>query len=92
MLSQGYMDEARQIRRLVINEANNSLCGPRKILAKLMAKGYSGSAINSVMDELLASGEIDFSRSAEKLIAKKLTRGAADEEKKKLLYKNGYSI
>ena len=92
MLSQGYMDEARQIRRLIISEANQALTGPRKIMAKLRAKGYSGSAISSVMDELVSSGEIDFSRSAEKLIAKKLTRGATDEEKKKLLYKNGYGI
>ena len=44
------------------------------------------------MQALAEGGEVDFERSAVLLVAKKLTRGATDEEKKALLYKNGYDI
>ena len=92
MMSRGYIDERRQLSRLIEKEANVSLSGPMKIRAKLISAGFSSSDIDDVTDTLLREGVIDFSRSAELLIEKKLTRGATDEEKKKLLYKNGYGI
>ena len=92
MMSRGYIDERRQLSRLIEKEANVSLSGPMKIRAKLISAGFSSSDIEDVTDTLLREGVIDFSRSAELLIEKKLTRGATDEEKKKLLYKNGYGI
>ena len=82
----------RQLTSLVLREANTSLCGPRKIRAKLLSRGYRGEDITSVIDSLLRSGEIDFERSAELLLEKKLTRGATEDEKKAILYKNGYNI
>ena len=92
MTERGYIDESRQLLRLVANEANVSLAGPAKIRAKLISKGYSSHDIDVAIDELCATGEIDFSYSAEQLKAKKLTRGATEEEIKKLLYKNGYTV
>ena len=92
MVGRGYIDERRQLERLVLSEANRNLSGPRKIRAKLASKGYSGSDIDEVMDALVDFGEIDFERSAELLVGKKLTRGATDEDVKKLLYKNGYNV
>lgn len=92
MVGRGYIDEARQLERLVLAEANRNLIGPRRIKAKLSSKGYSNADIDEAITSLLDCGEIDFERSAELLIEKKLTRGATDEEIKKLLYKNGYSV
>jgi regulatory protein len=91
MVGRGYIDERRQLERLVITEVNRNLIGPHRIKEKLRAKGYSASDIDEMIEQLLDSGEIDFDRSAELLIAKKLTRGATDDEIKKLLYKNGYN-
>ena len=88
----GYIDERRQLERIILNEANLKLRGPRKIIPTLAAKGYSTSDISSVMSALVDSGEIDFSRNARILAEKKLPEGADSEEKKKLLYKNGYKI
>ena len=88
----GYIDERRQLERIILNEANLKLRGPRKIIPTLAAKGYSTSDISSVMSALVDSGEIDFSRNARILAEKKLPDDADSEEKKKLLYKNGYKI
>ncbi len=92
MVSLGYINEQGQLEKLVLVEANRNLAGPRKIRSKLLAKGFSGSDVDDVIDRLSASGEIDFKHSSRLLIEKKLTRGATDEEIKKLLYKNGYNI
>lgn len=92
MVSRGYINEDGQIRKLVLREANQSLSGPRKIRARLMQKGYSASSINEAIDSLISDGEIDFKASGERLVEKKLTRDATDDEIKQLLYKNGYDI
>lgn len=92
MAGHGYIDEHRQLLRLVEREANTALSGPRKIRAKLASKGYRTEDIDAATDELVNEGTVDFDRSAELLKAKKLTRGATEEEIKQLLYKNGYNI
>ncbi len=92
MVGRGYIDEQRQLERLIITEANRNLIGPHRIKAKLTAKGYRGSDIDGIIEQLCDSGEIDFDRSRRLLIEKKLARGATDDEIKKLLYKNGYSV
>lgn len=92
MTSLGYINEEKQLLSLIKREANTNLSGPRKIRGKLIAKGYHSSDIASAMQALAEGGEVDFERSALLLVAKKLTRGATDEEKKALLYKNGYDI
>ncbi len=92
MESLGYIDERRQLERIIISEANLKLRGPRKIIPTLVSKGYSSADVSAVMHALVDSGEIDFSDNARQLIAKKLPDGADSEEKKKLLYKNGFKI
>lgn len=92
MVSLGYINERRQLERLILNEANYKLRGPLKIMPYLVAKGYSSHEVRSLLDELWERGEIDFSENSKKLIDKKLGDGATEDDKKKLLYKNGYKI
>ena len=92
MVSLGYVNEHNQLAKIICEEVNRKLTGPNKLRPKLMAKGYKASDIDAVIDELIADGEIDFQLSKERLIEKKLSRGATKEEKNKLLYKNGYEI
>ena len=91
MIKLGYVNEKRQLERLILKEANGSRAGPKKLIPKLMAKGYSRADIDSVIDMLCEAGEIDFQKNKEELIAKKVTRGATEEEISTILYKNGYS-
>ena len=92
MVSLGYVDERRQLERLVLNEANVKLYGYGRILMKLTAKGYSGKDVRAVTEELVNKGEISFKENAKKLIEKRLPKDAPTEEKRKLLYRNGYKI
>ena len=91
MVSLGYINETRQLERLVLVEANTKLRGPGRIVPALVAKGYSLSDVKSVTMDLIERGEIDFKENAKKLLAKKLPDGQS-EEKKKFLYKNGYKV
>ena len=90
MVECGYVNERRQLERLVWSEANTNLRGPFLIVPKLVSRGYSATEIRDVMDNLVDSGEIDFDLNAEKLIEKKLPAARDDEEIKKLLFKNGF--
>lgn len=92
MISLGYINERRQLERLILSEANLKLRGPLKITPYLVGKGYNASEVRSVISALSTSGDIDFRENAERLIEKKLPADATDEEKKKLLYRNGYEI
>ena len=92
MVSLGYIDEVRQIERLVLEEANRKLRGPMKILPFISAKGYSPRRVREVMSSLCDTGDIDFSENAERLIKKRLSEQASVEERKKLLYRNGFKV
>ena len=92
MVRLGYINESRQLERLVLSEANIKLRGPGRIIAALVAKGYSSSDIREALDTLTESGEIDFSLNARLLIEKKLGNDVDEDEVKKILYKNGYKI
>ena len=85
----GYIDERRQIENAVLNEANRALRGKAYIVKKLMSKGYSRADVESVVEDLLDRGEIDFSASFERLCEKKGATGR--EERRALLYKNGFA-
>ena len=91
MVALGYIDERRQLERLIAAEADK-LRGPGRIIPKLAAKGYATSDIKEVMHELCDRGEVDFSALAKQLLDKKLPEGAVPEERKKLLYKHGFKI
>lgn len=92
MLRLGYINETRQLERLVLREANVNLCGKGKIVPKLVSKGYARADVESVIDSLEASGEIDFDLNKQNLILKKLGDSAEPDEVKKLLYKNGFAF
>ena len=86
----GYLDEERQLERLVEREANRKLRGRYYIRRKLAAKGYRISAIDRVTDVLVDKGEIDFKANFERLAEK---RGALEEtEVMSLKYRYGYEI
>ena len=91
MVSLGYIDERRQLERLITVEANGKLRGPLRVIPSLVNKGYSSSDVRAVMHTLVESGEVDFRKNAKALLDKKLPT-ADPEEKKKFLYKNGYKV
>ena len=86
----GYLDEDRQLERLIEREANRKLRGRYYVKRKLMAKGYRSSAIDRITDSLVESGEIDFESNFQRLIKK---RGADDENAiMTLKYRYGYKV
>ena len=85
----GYINEERQAERLIIRCAEQ-LFGPRKIISKLVSRGYSPSLSKRLISSLELKGEIDFSEQKKLLLEKKLSDGSDPEEKKKLLYRYGY--
>ena len=88
MVMRGYVNNVRQLERLIVNEVAR-LSGPRKFIPKLIAKGYSRSDIDIALDELIARGEIDLGSAREALIKK---YGAPScEERCAILYKHGFS-
>lgn len=91
MVELGYIDERRQLERLITVEANGKLRGPLRVIPSLVNKGYSSSDVRAVMHTLMESGEVDFRKNAKALLDKKLPT-ADPEEKKKFLYKNGYKV
>ena len=91
MVELGYIDERRQLERLITVEANGKLRGPLRVIPSLVNKGYSSSDVRDVMHELTESGEVDFRKNAKALLDKKLPT-ADPEERKKFLYKNGYKV
>ncbi len=92
MVSLGYINNERQLDSLISNLVNVSNLGKMKIIPKLSAKGYSRSDIEARIDELVLRGEIDFELARARLIEKRLPPDADEEEIKKLLYKNGFSV
>lgn len=92
MVEREYINESRQLERLILNEANVKLRGPGRIIPTLAAKGFSSSDVREALASLEESGEIDFSKNARLLLEKKLPDNADEEEVKKILFKNGYKI
>lgn len=92
MVERGYINEQRQLERIVLDEANRKLRGPLRIIPALVSKGYSSVQIKKVISELVELGEIDFRKNARLLLEKKLLDPTDEDEAKKILYKNGYKI
>lgn len=88
MVSRGYVNDSRQLKRFISAEVRINKTGPAKLIPKLMAKGYTRSDITTVLDELVCSGEVNFEEAKKALIEK--LDGESDEIIKKTLYKNGY--
>jgi len=75
---------------MVLNRANRSLYGPRKIVHYLCSRGYTKDDVVKVMNSLVECGEIDFDLNRARLIESKLGKEPSEEEIKKLLYKYGF--
>ena len=84
----GYIDERRQLLRLIEREANSSLRGREYIIRKLAARGYRTSDIISVLDELVELGEVDFDKNFDTLAARFAVYD--DEGREALRHKYGY--
>ena len=89
VLRLGYINEQRQLERLILTEANSKLFGPMKIVSRLVGKGYSPSDVRAAIEALRDSGEVDFDTNRMRLL-EKLPDGYTDEDMYKLLYKYGY--
>ena len=98
MVASGYLSEDKQLERIIQNEVNLRFTGPGKLLPKLCAKGYAARDVERMIRTLEEEGKIDFAKSKQKMLEHGLSRLAEktddpdrlEEEKKRLLYKNGY--
>lgn len=86
----GYINEERQAKHTVSTLARE-LYGPYKMLAKLLARGYTPSIAKKIIAEMESSGEIDFKNMKQELLLKKLPEGSEYAERQKLLRKYGYT-
>ena len=88
-LGHGYIDEKKQLLRIISTLANNRLKSERYIRASLYGKGYRQSDISEAIYELCEAGEVDFAAVFERLCER---LGATDEEeKRKIAFKHGFS-
>lgn len=90
MIGLGYVNEEKQLERLIVNEVNVKLSGREKVVMKLIAKGYGRKKIEEITERLISERMIDFEDSKKRLIEKKLSQDASEAEIKALLYKYGY--
>lgn len=86
--SLGYLDEERQLARLIEKEVNVNLTGPRKFIPKLAARGYPVSKIREAAERLSESGAISFPEARARLVESLGDAGA--EEIEKILFKRGF--
>lgn len=91
MVGLGYINESRQLEKLIENEVNVKLSGRRKLIPKLVSKGYKKEKVECVLEKLISHGIVDFDKSSRKLIDKKFPEGASEDDIRALLYKYGYS-
>ena len=87
MVALGYIDENRQLERLVVSEAKK-MRGKKRILASLSAKGYKTKDILNAISNLEKAGELDFCDIEKAMLKKHLPN--SEEKKTKLLYKHGF--
>ena len=92
-LEKGYIDEEWQLASYLKILVEKKYVGRRKILPMLLAKGYSGDKILSVLDENYT--DEDFKAARHAFLEKKFGKTKAEsreeaEEMKKALYKQGY--
>ncbi len=89
MLSLGYINEERQLERLIAKEVNERYTGPRKLVPKLVSKGYPVSKIKLTEQRLLEEGIISYTR-VKSFLRDKFGEGADKSEIQRILYKHGF--
>ena len=92
MISLGYIDEKRQLERLILEDSNRKFLGPRKIFPRLLAKGYSASDIKEVYNNLSRTGEINLHENKERLLEKHFGSDRDAENVRRILFKYGYDF
>ncbi len=90
MVREGLLLESRQLEYAVLSLAEHRLFGPYRILRDLVAKGYKSEDVREALHAALERGDVDFSKNAALLIAKKLGDMPSSDEKRKLLFTYGY--
>lgn len=90
VVGRGYLDEGRQIEIAVLNLSNRELLGKYKIIPRLAANGYRAADVSRVYSALVKKGEIDESKNARELIARRLPDGGERDEVNAILHKYGY--
>lgn len=90
MVSRGYINERRQLERLIETEANVRLNGRKRIFPRLIAKGYKREEIGEVLESLVDDGVIDFSLIKKRLLDKYADKYQGEEKRRELLYKHGF--
>lgn len=87
-LGHGYIDEKKQLLRIISTLANNRLKSERYIRMSLYGKGYRPNDVSAAIDELCEMGEVDFASVFERLCER---LGVTDEEeKRKIAFKHGF--
>ena len=92
MVSLGYINESRQLERLVSLDANTKLFGEGRIHRHLVSLGYSAADVRSILLSLCESGEIDFEKNAVRLLEKHGGKALDADTKRKLLFRYGYKV
>ncbi len=92
MISLGYIDERRQLERLVLEYTNRKLLGPKKTVPRLLSKGYAFSDIKEAYESLSRAGEINIEENRERLLEKYLVGDKSPEAARRLLFKYGYDF
>lgn len=86
----GYINEREQAERYAAAMARRNLWGRRRIVAELMARGYSASDAEDGVDAAVSAGKIDFCESRAKLIRRLSMRGIGGDKLRAALYRYGY--
>lgn len=89
LLSEGLLDEERQIKGAVRHCANEKLWGRDRIIPALVSRGYRRALVASAIREAEESGDIDFSANFDRLLRR--THPETGEERRRLRFKYGYA-
>lgn len=89
VLSFGYINEEGQIEKIATELCTRKCFGKRKIVSRLLSKGYPRDLIFKTIFRLTESGELDFLSARERLLSK--YDGLSYEEQMKILYKYGFT-
>ena len=89
----GYIDETWQIESYLRELVEKRYIGRHKVVPMLLAKGYGGEQIRTVLDEKYS--DADFAKYKKAFLVKKFGKTTPDspkeaEEMKKALYKQGF--
>ncbi len=85
----GFLDEDRQLRRMILRLAEEKLWGMSRITAYLADKGYTAASVRRIAEELVQAEELDFSDIKKRLFRREAPKTRAEWQK--CLYKHGFS-